>query len=361
MSMISHDLKAIASICSVPQVPVRAGILEGPGAATADVRFVAADAAWIEGLVDNMFAEQDGRIALVYVDSGGQDNSNGAWLSAARKCTDEIVGVLVLARDSAGSGFAHERGEVGEFLTQMPQALWDGELPLLFDESGLISELSPKSKQIEIPANLSFGVPIRQWHESILKLGQWRRGPFPIWDVTGLPDMDDFICLKIQAAFDDAENRCQMSLNRIAHPENVHGILNVGSFAGLCDMMEKVLPASVDRKALEAFGSLPEIKKRAVAASAEPCCVILNIIEASQKDPDLLERLSQVENAKRRLVQATHLIAAAFADYNVYYAGYGDDDPDKIADDLHRICTALGVDEQMRALDAGVPFDDVIA
>ena len=55
------------------------------------------------------------------------------------------------------------------------------------------------------------------------------------------------------------------------------------------------------------------------------------------------------------------LIAAAFADYNVYYAGYGDDDPDKIADDLHRICTALGVDEQMRALDAGVPFDDVIA
>ena len=52
---------------------------------------------------------------------------------------------------------------------------------------------------------------------------------------------------------------------------------------------------------------------------------------------------------------------AFFTDYNIYYAGYGDDNPDKIADDLRRLCSALGIIEQLKALDAGVPFEDVIA
>lgn len=360
MRRIDKDLNTISELCEADEDKFfkRIGVIAGPGGA-AQLEIGSFDGAWIREFAQTMFKGADGRIALVYVDSGSPIAGIGGWLSAALKCSGDIVGVLVLGR-SAG-GFAHDCGDAAVFLSRIPQKFWDGALPVLFDESGLIEDLSPNSPKVEVPSNLSFDEPTKQFGEHILQLGKWRRGAYPIWDVTGCAEQDEFICLKIQSTFDDAAARVRQSMIVVAHPENVVGIIpGTADFSDVCRFMERAVPGSVKQESLEAFGSFDEIRERAAIAHAEPCCVVLNVFEVANADPDLFDKMREVESAVHRMVNVAHLIHRAFSDYNAYYAG-DCDDLDQTAEDFRRLCDAFGINEQMKALDAGVPFDDIIA
>ena len=188
MGFLQEDIQAIIDSMLDAKFPLRLEVLESTNRCCREIEVGDPDRAdETANAVERLFesADEEARIALVYVKESPRSYF-GAWALAASKfCEDKIAGVLILEEDRSLSDM---------FLDLIPDALWKADLPILFDENGMLTKCSPNSRVLKYDERLSFkDVEVMLNNDELASLGGWSKGVFPVYDIAGTPEALKYI------------------------------------------------------------------------------------------------------------------------------------------------------------------------
>ena len=317
------------------------------------------DFAWIERKFQSPFFADDDRIAIVYLDRGpfGYD---GAWAAAARDCLDGIAGVLVLMQDHFAKmldetdldteAFKSSRETKEEraryFLGSLPRELFDAGMPVILDESDVFCEFSPASVPItsedlvfEKPENACTFIHGDDVESFVAWIG--RECIWPIVKVEGGRE-----------ALAAQEVSCRAEMNAFSHHFHWDAAFNASQLAYILDF---ALPGCCDRDLIDRIDSVccEPMDELADFYSRAPYLVAVDKFHLPEY-LDLKRELSRIEDL-------LFLIEAALRN-----------NPDIVGEDprsdlgtwcgiVKTLCDREGIAWQVKALDAGVPREDIAA
>lgn len=288
-------------------------------------------------------AGPDQRIALVYLDHPPVAHTGTPWRDIARKMGHDIAGVLVIERaQKTKKETAHD------LLVSLPRALWDGALPILFDESGSeLSSFSPASPVLKSP-QLRLLLPTNVGRD-LADGGCWQGGAFPAFEAVGTAIEEEAArVIGIREAVACRKHCLETLADVIGHATKPY---EAADLADIAAFFVSVFYDSLDIEGLEVFGDLRDLEQ---AEDRLPYSfgVCLDLAASAS-----LQRFDEAANA---LKGACHVLAKVLKDNGLLLDGRQKMFSGEGAKNLAEFMKLIGADQQVKALSAGVPLEDVL-
>lgn len=349
------DIKAINAIIQAPG-HARIGVLEFPGGRKSLIGIGVREAEQALESIEERFAtvSEEARIAIAYVlDAPSFSSHTGAWAQAARDFyREDIAAVLVLEQ----STYAHSiRGTSGagmpaSLLDVLPSSFWEGDLPVMFDESGNIGNYTEET-ELEHDETLLFVDITGFSRDDVASLGCWTRGIFPVFDATSTEYAQVLAFEQAKESLRRASGECFSDLVSICSPHGMPAPDGTNSLS-IAETLEAALPGSVD---LDPLRPLVKQSPRAskVRALRQAKYAIICRLEENDDYAAALESIKQMKTASA-------IIASSFKESSLLL------DPQTsrlqdIADLLRPFLEILGATHKLEAVKSGIPVEDVVA
>ena len=345
MSALSHDIEAIIATATSNRDYLRIGVVEAVGKKPAISIKIKNDCKeHLRYVLDNLFegVDKNGRIALVLTEKSPQKHG-GAWATAANRfCTEKISGVFVLEKDQAMVDIDCTES----FLARIPDVLWEAGMPIFYDESGILCNYATASYILEHNERLAFkDIEYLLEFEDLATIGEWAKGVFPVYDVTDTDEEFPYVKKISNYILDQTAGTCRIALGDVncwrtswrsgGDGEDIKSVIL---------FLELAIPGSTDPTALD---FLTNIK------TPEEVPYAIEFDRASSKELDRLDRFG------KNIIAVSKLISSTLKRYHVTFNPTYKDNLILSAEELHDLLEAFGISHQIKALQAGVPLEDI--
>ena len=373
MTQLKQDIDTLISIMTydLRDYPLTLGFVEtADGFCEAISTHTSYDKSWEATRGQFFDADENARLALVYLDSG-QHRYHGAWAEAARDfCEDEIAGVIVLDQTLFEMSMAEthdvERCRAFDilsadvaarerlFLDELPIDLWCADLPIMFDEGGVLSEYSELSKTLGFSEEFSF-VEIDDLDEMdgagnlVFCHVDWS-SVMPVYDLTHTEHAESAAKIVAARLAKNMTSKCA-NLLRCAGLASIKNF----SFFDLIEIVKSVFPGSLDLSVLQRYKDAIEVGYRPDDYGLEDRFYAVTF---DRKSDDALVRFYNEVFKLNRIYQ---VIDRVCEDEGVGLDFDRTGDIHSIVERLRELSEAFGIAARVEALAAGVPFADVMA
>lgn len=355
---LQKDIQAVSSLAGVCPDCYPA-VLELPGGNFITFSESTTADGFVEETSDRLAnALPSSRIAMIL----GPDSrfiTGGGWARAAAEwADDEICAVLVLQPALAESVLGMEPGscEAQEWLCrQIPEPLWERRLPILHDADGVLSRFSPNSTRVSADSRLMFATTEELLSESpreMCHLSGTRNATAPAVDVTGLETFEALIFAEsAMSCLSAMSTVCRNALGKAdIYPTAPYGASEPTTLESLIDYLAVVFDETGIASRLRGAGAVAHLMDLARKANRIPYAMV-------SRNP-LPVGLKLLKGEAERMEHACLLLSDNFVSRHVRFEQRDCPDDAAALADLARL---FGVREQMTAMDAGVPVEDLMA
>ena len=322
----------------------------------------------------------DARIGIVYLEKSHSGMSD-LWGSVIRDCFDDMAGVIVFSQQNVlnhgaidtddAYGFIRSRVSIESraefFFSRIPKEFFDAALPIVFDESnGVLDRFSPTSDHIAAE-HLSFIYPTK-CPDAYYAFSCGR--DIHSYDKTHAPFLWDSPCPVVNIFNEDEAKgilECCRLVKLIDCAKGVHhdfynvtGLslqnpsdMNTTDVNKALDAMQDALPGCFDEEIIEMLHSYPQDIKNKRDTLRAPSYITLIRKEDFPEYAVFEEKMNLFENG-------AELCWIAVARYPKYYRE--DTGSDILGwNGFKEVCENTGLMHQLKALNSGVPIEDILA
>ena len=345
------DIRAIKQIARLDPDGARLGVIEMPGGAKTSLSF-SSDPAILSAILEQRLegCPRTARVAVAYTESAPSFTSHdGAWLDAAQAFTKIKIAAVVVFEQTAYQWSAIPALSNRCLLDMLPDAFWQAELPVFFDENDRIRTRFPDVEVLERDSSLAFedlhDLPL----DTIVSPGCWTRGTFPVFDASATVHEAYFERQRALSTLHRTNGACFATLA---------GICGFGGFPppdgsdplSIASVIEHSLPDSVDIEALEKLSPTNIVR----AETAENAHYAIVCKSASEPYETTFAACDQMR-------AACQIIKETFDENHVLFNPPERCSLEEVPGYLAPVLAAFGASHKLDAVKAGVPVEDVIA